>query len=166
MTIIIALITGVALILVAGGYFAYISLAPDVALKRTLGTAKVKRCTLHEVQPELNKTLILMSFEMSNPTLLPVTITDVDATLYLNGTDYNSITLPETSDPSINPEETKEILRLIQIQASPISSTPERHVFNVTIELKITAETSLLLFFTEEETDTLTHNQKWIVNTG
>ncbi len=163
MTITIALMTGVALILVAGGYFAYISLAPDVALRRTLGTAEIKRYSLHKVEPELNKTLILTSIEISNPTLLPITITEVNATLLLDGTDYNSRILPGIDDPSINPGETKEILRFIQIQASPISKNPGRHGFNVTVKLKITAEVSLL-FLQEEDTDSLIHTDEWTLD--
>lgn len=160
----------IGLILAVGGYFAYVSLTPNVVLTRTLGTAEIKSCTLHKIEPKLHKTQILANFEISNPTLLPVTIQDVEATLLLNGTNYNSTALPRTNltrlTKTINPGETKDFSRLIQIQDSPISDTPTtRHTFNMTMKLKITGQTTLL-FFTEEETDALTHNQQWIVNTG
>ncbi len=164
------LIISITVITVAGSYVAYVSFTPNVVLRRTLGTAEIKSCTLHKIEPQLHKTQIMTNFEISNPTLLPVTIKDIEATLLLNGTNYNSTALPPTNLPrptrTINPGETKDFSRLIQIQDSPISNTPTtRHTFNITMKLKITGETTLL-FLTEQETDALTHNQQLTINTG
>lgn len=101
---------------------AFVLYSPSNLLPRTMKTAEVTSIGLHLADG--SNTMLLIGISMENPSSAPVTITDVDITLLVNGTDYNSMVLSGGSI-TVEPGQTQSIVSMVQLTGSPIGYQPD-----------------------------------------
>ena len=115
---------------------AFILYSPSNLLPRTMKTAEITSIGLHLADGA--NTILLVGIDIENPSSVPVTITDVDITLLVNGTDFNSLVLSDNSI-TIEPGQTQNIVRMVQLTGSPIGYQPDgskvHYLLDITAEI-------------------------------
>ena len=121
----------------------FILYSPNNLLPRTMETVEVKSIGLHLADGA--NTILLVSFNIENPSSIPVTITDVDIDLLVNGTSYNGLVL-DTESNTIEPGQAQNVVRLVQLTGSPIGYQPDgtRVHYLLDISAEVTGEASSL----------------------
>ena len=113
---------------------AFILYSPSNLLPRTMKTATISHIGLHLAEEE--QTIFLVSILMENPSNMPVTITDVDITMLVNGTNYSSMAIGSV-DITIPPGHEQSITKMVRLTGSPIGYQPSETLQKY--ELEITA---------------------------
>jgi len=137
----------------------FILYSPSNLLPRTMKTATISNIGLHLAEDA--QTIFLISILMNNPSSVPVTITDVDITMLVNGSNYNSMTIGSV-DITIPPGQEQSITTMVQLIGSPIGYQPsetQQH-YELEITATITGETKSL-GMEASRTTTITDTRSW-----
>lgn len=115
---------------------AFILYSPSNLLPRTMKTAEITSIGLHLADESI--TMLLVGIDIENPSSVPVTITDIDITLLVNGTDYNSLVISGGS-VTVEPGQTQSLVRMVQLTGSPIGYQPDgsrvHYLLDITAEI-------------------------------
>ena len=137
----------------------FILYAPSNLLPRTMKTATITHIGLHLV--EESQTIFIVSISMENPSSAPVTITDVEITMLVNGSNYNSMTIGSV-DITIPPGQEQSITTMVQLIGSPIgyqpSETQQQYELEITATITGTAKS---LGLEASRTTTITDTRTW-----
>jgi len=102
-----------------------------------------------------------VSYKFKNQGRAEVEITSLEATILLNGTNYNSQEVTHNL-ATVKPGSEAEIIRVVQLSNAPISFQ-EGQKWNVTLVTEVVAESSYLVF-THKKTITETVSIDWEVH--
>ncbi|MCW4014134.1 MAG: hypothetical protein NWF07_14265 [Candidatus Bathyarchaeota archaeon] len=121
----------------------FIMYSPSNLLPMTMETVEVTGVGLHLADG--SNVLLLVSMSVENPSSVPVTITDVDIELLVNGAFYGSLVLGG-GEQDVLPGETVSIVRIVQLIGSPIGfqseGTTEQYMLDISAD--VTGEASSL----------------------
>jgi hypothetical protein len=102
-----------------------------------------------------------VNYKFNNPGITDVEITELESTILLNGSEYNSQEV--THDLAvIDSGSEREIVRVVQLTLSPIGLR-EGQVWNITLITEVTAESQFLLY-RYEKTVTDVKSIEWEVH--
>jgi len=132
--------------------------SPHSAIKRV--TASPGGIVLHKAGP--SSTIFIAFTDITNPTNNPITISDIHASMQINGTDYNSL---ELGVDTITVPAEGEIRVSIPIMntGTPVEYQPDGTIKRYTLETSVTLRISTSsLGMTAEKTETLSDSQNWV----
>ena len=120
----------------------FVFMNPYSATGRTLKTAEVSQIAPHLVDD--SRVIFIVVVPVSNPSNVPVTITEVNVRMLVNGTDYLSREL-QNEPLIVNPGKSFNLHRMVTLTGSPIGfQSPGIRKYTLQTEVEIHGEAKSL----------------------